>query len=350
MLSTRPSDSPRQGGGPSGPLQGAIIGCGYFAQHHLEAWNSAAGAALVAVCDLDPARAQAAAELTGAKAYTDAARMFAENRLDFVDIATAMGAHKALVELAAAHGVAMLVQKPIAPDWDQAVAMVDAAKAAGRPLMIHENFRFQPAMRRAGAIVRSGDIGAVTWVQVSFRSDFDFYQNQPYLRAQKDLILLEVGVHMTDMARYFAGEVETIYGVQQQLGPGIAGEDQATLLARHADGAVSVIDMSFLSHRPRTPYVEITAIVEATEGGLIVDGNGRLTVRTREETRVEDLPHTSIRDSIAAVFEQFLDCVRSGAEPETSGRDNLHSFALVLAGYESMRQGRPVAPRRYTVE
>ena len=85
------------------PLRGGLIGCGFFAQNHLNAWRDIPGVELVAVCDSDQAKAEAARQRFGAaRTYGDAARMLAEERLDFVDIATPMPSHRALVELAAA--------------------------------------------------------------------------------------------------------------------------------------------------------------------------------------------------------------------------------------------------------
>ena len=124
-------------------LKGAIIGCGFFARNHLNAWNDVQGARLVAVCDIDPAKAEAAAAMTGAKPYTDARAMLAEEKLDFVDIATTMESHEALMALAAEHKLAAICQKPFAPDLPAVRRILERAEAAGRPIMVHENFRFQ---------------------------------------------------------------------------------------------------------------------------------------------------------------------------------------------------------------
>ena len=96
--------------------RGVLIGCGFFAQNHLKAWCDIKDVTLVAVCDVDPAKAQEAAGLTGAVPYTDVATMLAAERLDFVDIATTMASHEPLVAQVAAAGVHVICQKPFAPD------------------------------------------------------------------------------------------------------------------------------------------------------------------------------------------------------------------------------------------
>ena len=99
------------------PTRIALVGAGFYAENHLHAWTDLAadGAQLVAVCDLDPAKAERAGRTFEAAAYTDFATMLDRERPDLVDIVTQMRAHRTLVETAAAKGVGMIVQKPLAP-------------------------------------------------------------------------------------------------------------------------------------------------------------------------------------------------------------------------------------------
>ena len=110
---------------------------------------------------------------------SDPNALFGTERLDFVDIATRMETHHDLVLLALRHGVRTIVQKPFAPDWQQCVAMVEAAEAAGVKLAVHENFRFQAPMRRVREVLGSGAIGAQTWARLGFRTGFDVYAAHP---------------------------------------------------------------------------------------------------------------------------------------------------------------------------
>ena len=80
-------------------LRVGVIGCGFFAQNHLAAWASMEDVTLAAACDLDESKALAAVEKFGAgAAYQSAEEMLRREKLDFVDIATTMGSHAALVE------------------------------------------------------------------------------------------------------------------------------------------------------------------------------------------------------------------------------------------------------------
>ena len=139
------------------PMRIGLIGCGFFAQNHLNAWRDLAGegAVLAAVCDIDPAKAKAAAAEFGApRWYSNVVEMLDAEKLDLVDIVTRMDTHRAIVTETLARKIPTVVQKPFAPEIEECMAMAEMASKAGTFLAVHENFRFQKPMLapcRAGA-------------------------------------------------------------------------------------------------------------------------------------------------------------------------------------------------------
>lgn len=244
-------------------FRAGLIGCGFFAANHLRAWRSIADVDLVAVCDIDRAKAEAAAATHGvAAAYDDAEAMFSAESLDFIDIVTTMPTHRPLAELAAGHGVPMIVQKPFAPTIEDCRAIVDAAAAAGIPLMVHENFRFQTPIRAVRAVLDSGVIGRPFFGRITWRTAFDVYANQPYLADEERFLLLDLVIHLVDVDRYLFGEVEQLSCRTQSIRPGIRGEDAATLLLGHENGVTSVVDATYSSRRDPDPFPE--TLIEMT--------------------------------------------------------------------------------------
>jgi predicted dehydrogenase len=335
-------------------IRGAVIGCGFFALNHLNAWRDL-GVSL-AVCDRDADKARRAAEEFGARAwYTDAGEMFARERLDFADIVTTMPSHRALVGLALQHRVPTIVQKPFAPTWDECVAMVEQARSAGVPLMVHENFRFQTPMLRAADIVRSGEIGEPTWARISFRTSHDVYANQPYLAEEEELILLDLGIHLFDLARVFMGEVETVSCLTQRVNPRVRAEDQATALLRHVSGAASIVDCSFESRQEQEIFPQTLLHVEGRRGSVSIGADFAMTVVSDGVVRKENPaprprswasgPALVVQESVVNACAHWLDCRAQGIEPATSGEDNLKTYALVGAAYESARSGALARPR-----
>ena len=336
-------------------LRGALIGCGFFARNHLHAWSEIEGVSLVALCDREIDKAtRAGAEFGVANVYADAAAMFEREKLDFVDIATTMPSHRALVELAARHRVPVIVQKPFAPNWTDCVAMVQACRDAGVPLMVHENFRFQAPLMALERVMRSGVIGKPTFGRISFRTGYDIYAGQPYLALEERFILLDLGIHVLDMARVLLGEVATVQCQTQSVRPGLRGEDMATVMLRHTSGATSIVDCSYASKIEPDLFPQTLVTIEGTRGSVALRADFQLDVTSDGRTTHEDTstplrswtshPWHVAQESVLNTQRHWIDCLRRGETPATSGADNLKTYALVDAAYEAARSGASVKP------
>jgi D-apiose dehydrogenase len=339
---------------PAGaPLRFAVIGTGFFAQNHLHAWAEIPEVELVAVCDIDQERVDAAAAQFGGRAYTDAAALFDAEDLDFVDIATTPPTHRMMVELAAAHGVAAICQKPLAWVMSDAKAMVQACADAGVPFMVHENFRFQHPMRRIKQLLDAGAIGRPFFGRVSFRTAHDVYSAQPWLVDSERMIIVDVAVHLFDLATCFLGEPRTLFADALRVNPRIAGEDVATVLM-HMDDATCIVDASYETRSDHNTYPQTLVTLEGTEGTITLGPDYHLQVVSRGSVTDEDLvipdhgwtsePWNGIQDSVYTIQRHWIDCLRTGAEPETSGARTLRLLDVTLGAYESLDTGT-----RYTV-
>lgn len=327
-------------------FRGAVIGCGFFAQNHLAAWSEIDDVQLVAVCDRDVERARASAEAHGVpRFYTDAAEMLAREALDFVDIATTSDSHRALVELVAPHCRVVICQKPIADSYADARAMVETAEAAGATLMIHENFRWQKPYREIARRIADGEIGTPRFARITFRHGFDNYVNQPYLKHIERFALMDMGLHLFDLARHLVGEVHTVSCRTQRRNPEVRGEDAFTVLLGHADGAASVLDCSYHSVIDPEPFPQTTAWIEGDDGTLSLGADYGLKRHRRgggEEASFEPVapawggrPWHGIQESVLAFQRHVVEVLNGRAEPQPSGRHNLTTLALVLASYDS---------------
>ncbi|MEO1091389.1 MAG: Gfo/Idh/MocA family oxidoreductase [Pseudomonadota bacterium] len=335
-------------------LKGAVIGCGFFAQNHLRAWGDVRGANLAAVCDLDAAKAEAAAALTGATAYTDIDAMLAAESLDFLDVATTMETHERLVEKAAAASVHVICQKPFAPDLEGVRRILATCERAGIRVMIHENFRFQAPLIALKDAVAS--IGAPFFAHISFRTGFDVVKGQPYLAEVERFIVLDLGIHVLDVARFLLGDVTDLYARTQRTMPGAAGEAQATMSLRHQSGAVSEVVCTYTNRIEPDPFPQTLVDVEGTNGSLLLKADYRLECHRSGSMTVQDVSPRApawadpqwamVQESVLNTQQHFADCLRSGAEFQTSGRDNAKTFALVEAAYASAASGQPVVPDR----
>lgn len=332
----------------SAPLRFALIGAGFFAQNHLHAWAEMPEVELVAVCDVDPSRVKATAERFGARPYLDAAELMANEELDFVDIATTPPTHRMMVELAARHRIPVICQKPLAWEMPDAVAMVHACQEAGVPFMVHENFRFQHPMRRIKSLLDDGVIGRCFFGQISFRTAHDVYAAQPWLMDSERMIIIDVAVHLLDLALCFMGQPQSLVTEALRVDKRIRGEDVATVMMR-MDDATCIVDASYMTHSDHNTYPQTFVVLEGTEGTITLGPDYRLQVVSRGQVHNEQLvipdhgwtsePWNAIQDSVFNIQRHWLHCLATGQEPETSGARTLSLLDITLGAYEAAATG-----------
>jgi D-apiose dehydrogenase len=324
----------------------ALIGCGFFAPNHIHAWMGLDEAELVAVCDNDAERARQAAHLAGeVPFFTDAAEMLVAVTPDVVDIVTTAPSHPGLARLCAEYRTPAIIQKPLAPSFDEAVAIARIAQSSGIRMMVHENFRFQKPIRAVKQILDAGEIGEPRYCSVGFRCGYDIYQGQPYLRDEERLVLMDIGVHVFDVARFLMGEITELSCRAQKVRADVRGEDMATALVGFANGAMGLVEASWGSFLARDPFPETLISVEGTAGTVVLEQGYQLSVRAGDEVSfrsVEPEPPTwaerpwhVTQDSVVETCRHWLDVVQGRAVLETSVADNLKTLALIEASYLS---------------
>lgn len=329
--------------------RGALIGCGFFAENHLNAWKQL-DVSLVAVCDTDSAKSARAALRFGIpRHYANVEEMLQSEKLDFVDIVTTVSSHRALVELAARYGVGAICQKPFATNLEDADAMIAACERAGVSLMVHENFRWQRPMLEIRRVLDQQAIGEPFFGRISFRHDYDVYAVQPYLAETVQFAILDVGIHLVDLARFFFGEVTALSCMTQSVNPRVKGEDVATILLKHVNGATSIADASFYSQLRPNPFPQTIVEIDGTKGSirltegykLAVVADGLASHMTTEPRLMSwmERPWHVVQDSVVNTQNHWLDKLRAGLVPATSGKDNRRTLQLCLLAYESAKAG-----------
>jgi len=279
-------------------------------------------------------------------------------KIDLLDIATRMDTHKELAAIAAERGVAAVVQKPFAPTWEDCVAIVEKARTHNAWLAVHENFRFASAMRAVKKILDQGTIGTPTWARLSWRTGFDVYRGQPYLAEEEKLVIQDVGIHILDLARYFLGEVAHLSCETQKRNPKIRAEDTATILMRHTSGAVSVVEASYGAKRRDDAFPETMLEIEG-DGGSVILTKGEKVIVTTQGLSFEDqvggpLLHWTSRpwhvsqEAVLHTNRHMFERFRDGLAADTSGEDNLRTYALVEAAYEAARTHCAVKPLQWS--
>lgn len=289
---------------------------------------------LAAAADPDLARARAAAP----RAYSSLEEMLDREQLDFVDIATRPETHLSLFRLAASRRIPVICQKPIAPTLADAAVMAREAAASELPLMVHENWRWQPWYREARRRLEGGDIGRVITYRFRIRkrdgAGPEPYRAQPYFRQMPRLLVHETMVHPIDTARFLFGTLHTVSARVSRLNPLIAGEDFCQLLLTHQSGLAGIADGNrFVDLAPDSPPLG-DAEFEGESGVLRVEPTGDVTLNGQRIWQ-NDVRAGYRGDSVKATQRHFIDCLRSGTQFETNADSYLESFAAVEAAYRS---------------
>lgn len=337
------------------PFRFGVIGCGFWAQTQLHAWQELEGVELVAVCDIDAAKAeQAAREFGTSHFYVEAEAMLAKESLDFVDIVTTPPSHRQLVELAAGHGLDVICQKPMAWSLEDAQAMVKICQEAGVIFMVHENWRWQAPLREFKRLLNEGIIGRPFFGRVSFRSDFDPFEGQAWLRETPRFVIIEAGIHQLDVARFLFGEAQALFCQTTRMNPTIKGEDVATIMLAMAD-LTCVVDLSFSTPTEHQTFPQTFVTAEGPDGVLYLGADYRLYLTRPGSMEVRTLPDPEhawtnrpwhvMQDGALNIQRHWLECLQTGRIPETSGEDNLRTLELVFGAYESSELSMAYHPK-----
>lgn len=336
-------------------LRGVAVGSGYFSHFHFDAWSRIDQVDLVAVCDLDHDKASQVAKKHGIRGvYTDAAEMLAQEKPDFIDIITRPESHLELVQLAAAAGVHVICQKPLAPSLEAAEQIVSVAQTAGVQLMVHDNFRFQPWYREIRKLLEQQVVGdTLHSLTVRTRTgdgwQADAYQaRQPYFVSMPRLLIFETGVHFIDTFRYLAGEIEGVFASLQKLNSNIVGEDAGLVLFEFASGARGLWDASRYHEAnvddPRYTFGE--CLVEANGGSIRLSGDGKLTIQPLGQPErihtYEPARRDFAGDCVFVTQRHFVDCLLTHKPFETSGEEYLKTLRVQEAVYQSATSGQAV--------
>ena len=333
-------------------LKVATIGAGYFARFHHDAWARMDDIDLVAICDSDRTRAEAAAAAIAASPaiYTDAREMLDEIDLDLIDIATPPHTHFSLIRLAVERKVTVICQKAFCCSLEEAAQATEIAEEAKVLLVVHENFRFQPWHRQIRAMVDQGDLGDV--VQAGFRlrpgdgrGPKAYLDRQPYFQTMERFLIHETGIHFIDTFRYLFGEVGALNARLARLNPAIAGEDAGIVLFDFISGTRAVFDGNRLLDHAADDRRLIMGemLVEGTKASLRLDGWGRLFLRPFAETEEREIRYEwnaqgFAGDCVFLLQRHVVDHVLHGTPVMNRARDYLANLAIEEAIYRSSAQ------------
>lgn len=331
------------------PLRVACIGTGYFSTFHIDAWHRIAEAVPVAAADINIDKARA----TGLAAYESVPTMLRETSPDIVDIISPPDTHLEFILAALEHGVrAVICQKPFCGSRAEAERALQLSKSAGIPILVHENFRFQPWYRVIKTAIRSGEIGRL--LQVTFRlrpgdgqGREAYLSRQPYFQSMPRFLVHETAIHWIDTFRFLLGEPVEVFADLRRLNPVIAGEDAGYILFSYEDGVRALFDGNrLLDHDAGDTRCTMgEMLVEGTLGTLSLQGDGGVTLRRFGDNHTEVL-HAGRTyrgfggDCVYQLQKHVVSGLLDGTPLENTVSDYMPNIVLEELIYRSADEGR----------
>lgn len=322
-------------------LRIGLVGAGWVSQYHLRAWRKLAGRAeVVAIADPSAERRnERAAEFDIPRTYAGAQEMLAGEALDAVDIAAPRAFHAELVRLAAERGLPVICQKPLAPTFAEAEALV--AEVGDRiRLMVHENWRFRAWYRTTAEWIDIGRIGRPFAARLSFVTSgtladdhgrYPALERQPFIAAERRMLVSEILIHQLDTLRRLLGPLRVVACSMNRVCAAMAGEDTAIIQLEGRGGLAVQIFATFAAHGQ--PAVAADRLDIFGSGGAIGFAGDTLSLVAAEPQELRFDMDATYQGSYDAAIAHFIDRLDDGQPFETGPRDNLETLFLVEECY-----------------
>lgn len=339
-------------------LRLGLIGCGEIGDWRARAARAAVGVRLMVACDVAGARAEQLGRSHGAAWTSDWREVIANPDVDAVVVSTINDTHHEIGLHALRAGKHLVVEKPLARTPEECRQLVECARANDLRLMTGFNHRRFPSFARAKEMLAEGAVGKLVFVRARIgHSGGSEIESTWHLN--RDVAgggtLMDNGVHMLDLIRYYTGEVEAVHGVISSIrwaGPETGIEDLAVATFRAAGGVAVALSSSWIEW----PGYVIAVELYGTEGYLRAEYPPlKLTYKPRlGRARTDWFPVAQIQEKLYSYrwpgiqgfrgdFEELAAAVRDRREPSPSGFDGLRAVEMAYGVYDSARSGREVS-------
>lgn len=237
-----------------------VVGAGTIGRVRIRSVREDPGTELVAVYDVAQAAAAQAVAGTQARVCTDLTA-FLDTPMDAVIVSTPPHLHEEACAGAFARGRHVLCEKPLSNTVEAGRRIVDAAIAADRVLAVGFNLRYYPMIKFLKQALDDGRIGTIDHLRVfgghdglhNFRADWQYRMPESGGGA-----MMDIGIHMTDLARYVMGEITSVYGCMSESVWNVPGsEDNAVAIFRNPEGLPATYHATWSEWRGYRTYVEV---------------------------------------------------------------------------------------------
>jgi predicted dehydrogenase len=331
----------------SQPISVAVVGCGYWGPNLIRNFNALPECKVRYVCDKEEKRLAHMKQLYPSVEPTkDFEKIVGDKEVDAVVVATPVHLHYELAKKALQAGKHTFVEKPMTQTSEQSNELVQIAAKRKLTLMVGHTFIYSAPVRRIKEIVKSGEIGEVQYIS-SRRLNLGLFQ--------KDInVAWDLAPHDIAIILYFLGKPPISVNCQGKAHINKDIEDVTNMSLDFENGGFATIHSSWLD-----PNKVREMVIVGSKRMIVYDDNQPLEKIKIYDKRVEAPPHYDTfaefqysyhyGDMIAPYIKQveplkmetrhFLDCIRTGKTPETSGLDGLRVIQILEASSRSLKNG-----------
>lgn len=330
-----------------------IAGCGGISNAHIPVLMALEGVEIRAVCDINPERAQKAAERTGAEVCRDFGELIARKDIDVVHVLTPHYLHAPLAIAALEYGKHVITEKPMATTLEDARAMVRAARESTARLGVIFQNRYNPASIELKRLVASPEAGKFIGARaiVCWHREVPYYNMsgwRGFMATEGGGTLINQSIHTLDLLTYVSGRRFTkVRGhvSTDVLDYAVEVETSCHAVAEYEGGARAVMYVTndYVTDAPIVLEMACENKVWQIEGDKLYDVTGG-----KREMLLDGAP-PAVSDKAywgsghAAELSDFYDCLRTGRKFMLENGEAYTALNLVKAIQESSATGKWVA-------
>lgn len=326
-------------------LNVGVAGCGYWGPNLIRNFSQIPDCRVKQVCDTDENRLKHMKKLYPTVATTKAFEDLVKDKdLDAIIVATPVHLHHELAKKSLLAGKHTFIEKPMATSSAECEELLDLAAKNKLTLMVGHTFIYSTPVRRIKEIVDSGDIGEIQYIS-SRRLNLGLFQ--------KDInVTWDLAPHDISILLYFMGRPPTSINCQGKAHVNKEIEDVTNMSLTFDNGGFAIIHSSWLD-----PNKVREMVIVGSKKMIVYNDNEPLEKIKIYDKRVEApphydtfaefhysyhygdayIPHLKQVEPLKMETQHFLDCIRQGKVPETSGLDGLRVVQILEASSQSLK-------------
>jgi predicted dehydrogenase len=322
------------------PLRVASLGMGWWSDVLADAINRSGKLKITACYSRSEEKRAAFAAKYGCRAVPSYEAILDDKDIEAVINTTPNGVHLETTRAAADAGKHVFLDKPIANTVSDGRRITEICRKARVVLALGYQRRRESQFRWIKRQIDEGLFGKLVNAEANISRDrlgkIDLGSWRYQAAGMPGGVMLQIGIHYTDVLEYLLGPVKAVSGRFARLVLPGDNPDVASLVLEHENGALSTLNASYASaseyYLMNIYGKEATAYYDMFEG---------LRMLKRGEEKPVKVPFAN-KDTIAEELEEFADAIRNGRAPEIGGEYATTSLAVIRAGIVSAREGRHV--------